>query len=106
MCVESEFTTRLICEVETQTFLFAVSLDRERICTILQEDSTVTAKRLHLRQKCDRLQTAAMALRNAAPEVIAASDTRRIEVDSGAVQVEDSRDHISRARGYVQKLFV
>jgi hypothetical protein len=68
MCIEMEFATRLIKELESQCVLFGIALRDSEITALLQEDATVGQQRKELRHRISILQQSLDALLDTASQ--------------------------------------
>jgi Dynamin GTPase effector domain len=70
MCVEMEFTNKVVRELEAQCFLHSVSMDKSAVERALKEDTLTRDRREQLLMKKDRLLAGIAALKKTAPDVV------------------------------------
>lgn len=63
-------TSQFVQELETQCFLYGISLDQEGVLHALSEQKANALRRTQLREQAERMSKALQALRIIAPDVV------------------------------------
>ncbi len=62
MCMEMEFSTKLIRELESQCILYGIALSEEKTRLLLQEDPNIGEKRRVLKEKINMMNASLAVL--------------------------------------------
>lgn len=104
MCLEMDFMTSFVREVESQLFLFGIALNATQVSSILEEDSEKVKLRENLVRRIERLEKSSEALRLIAPEIVFASSQRLKANDDKALENADVSSDSSFAAIALAKL--
>ncbi len=96
MCIQTEFVAKLLTDIETQCFLFAVSLQPSDLSQLLKENPELHRKIQRLTDRQSKLQTALSIFNDRAPDIPSSHVLRRYrDDDSDDLLVDDVTDTLA-----------
>ncbi len=81
MCVETEFVSKLITDIETQCFLYGVSLQPSELSALLKENPEIRRRTTRLFEKKQQLEKALLVFNERAPDIPSSHLMRRYQTD-------------------------